>query len=55
MRAADLTPLARDVMKMPASVGLVFFSFVAAYLLMVLPWSGALSISMAPCDCCTNP
>ena len=41
MRAADLTPLARDVMKMPASVGLVFFSFVAAYLLMVLPWSGA--------------
>jgi rod shape-determining protein MreD len=41
MRAADLTPLARDVMKMPASVGLVFFSFVAAYLLMLLPWSGA--------------
>lgn len=40
MRAADLTPLARDVMKMPASVGLVFFSFVAAYLLMLLPWSG---------------
>ena len=41
MRPADLTPLARDVMKMPASVGLVFFSFVAAYLLMLLPWSGA--------------
>jgi rod shape-determining protein MreD len=41
MRAADLTPLARDVMKMPASLGLVFFSFVAAYLLMLLPWSGA--------------
>ena len=40
MRAADLTPLARDVMKMPASLGLVFFSFVAAYLLMLLPWSG---------------
>ena len=40
MRSADLTPLARDVMKMPASVGLVFFSFVAAYLLMLLPWSG---------------
>jgi rod shape-determining protein MreD len=40
MRAADLTPLARDVMKMPASVGLVFFSFIAAYLLMLLPWSG---------------
>jgi len=41
MRPADLTPLARDVMKMPASVGLIFFSFIAAYLLMVLPWSGA--------------
>ncbi|HUQ27954.1 MAG TPA: rod shape-determining protein MreD [Usitatibacter sp.] len=41
MRSADLTPLARDVMKMPASLGLVFFSFVVAYLLMVLPWSGA--------------
>ena len=41
MRSADLTPLARDVMKMPASIGLVFFSFVFAYLLMLLPWSGA--------------
>ena len=41
MRAADLTPLARDVMKMPAGAGLIFFSFVAAYLLMLLPWSGA--------------
>ena len=41
MRQADLTPLARDVMKLPASVGLIFFSFVFAYLLMVLPWSGA--------------
>src|SRR5207253_11277674 len=38
--AADLTPLARDVMKLPASVGLIFFSFVAAYLAYVLPWSG---------------
>jgi rod shape-determining protein MreD len=41
MRPADLTPLARDVMKLPASAGLVFFSFVGAYLLSVLPWSGA--------------
>jgi len=41
MRSADLTPLARDVMKMPASLGLVFFSFVFAFLLMLLPWSGA--------------
>jgi len=40
MRPADLTPLARDVMKMPASAGLVFFSFAGAYLLQVLPWSG---------------
>ncbi|MBC8023184.1 MAG: rod shape-determining protein MreD [Burkholderiales bacterium] len=41
MRSADLTPLARDVMGLPASLGLVFFSFVAAFLLMMLPWSGA--------------
>lgn len=40
MRSADLTPLARDVMKLPASVGLIFFSFVGAYLLSALPWSG---------------
>ncbi len=40
MRAADLTPLARDVMKLPASVGLVFFSLVIAFMLSVLPWSG---------------
>lgn len=40
MRPADLTPLARDVMKMPASAGLIFVSIVAAYMLMVLPWSG---------------
>jgi rod shape-determining protein MreD len=40
MRPADLTPVARDVMKMPASFGLIFFSLLAAYLLSVLPWSG---------------
>ena len=40
MRAADLTPVARDVMKGPASVGLVFSSLLAAYVLDVLPWSG---------------
>ena len=40
MRSADLTPLARDVMKLPASVGLIFFSLVGAFLLSVLPWSG---------------
>ncbi|HUL55920.1 MAG TPA: rod shape-determining protein MreD [Usitatibacter sp.] len=40
MRPADLTPLARDVMKGPASAGLIFFSLAVAYLLQVLPWSG---------------
>jgi len=41
MRPADLTPVARDVMKGPASLGVIFFSLVGAYLLAVLPWSGA--------------
>lgn len=40
MRPADLTPVARDVMKLPASAGLVFFSLLGGYLLAVLPWSG---------------
>ena len=40
MRPADLTPVARDVMQLPATVGLVFFSLVGAYLLSALPWSG---------------
>jgi rod shape-determining protein MreD len=40
MRPADLTPVARDVMKMPASAGLVFFSMLGAFALSVLPWSG---------------
>ncbi len=40
MRSADLTPLARDVMKGPAGVGFMFMSFFAAYILAVLPWSG---------------
>ena len=40
MRSADLTPLARDVMKLPASLGLIFFSLVGAYVFSVLPWSG---------------
>ena len=40
MRPADLTPLARDVMKLPASAGLVFFSLAGAYVLQVLPWAG---------------
>ena len=40
MRPADLTPVARDVMKRPAGAGLLFFSIAGAYLLSVLPWSG---------------
>jgi len=40
VRSADLTPLARDVMKLPASLGLIFFSLVGAYVFSVLPWSG---------------
>ena len=40
MRPADLTPLARDVMKLPATAGLIFLSLLGAYLLAVLPWSG---------------
>ena len=40
MRPADLTPVARDVMQMPASAGLMFFSLLLAYLLSALPWSG---------------
>jgi len=39
MRHADLTPVARDVMKLPASAGVIFFSLVAAYALSALEWS----------------
>src|SRR5258708_2845327 len=41
MRSADLTPLARDVMKLPASMGLIFFSLAIGFMLAILPWSGA--------------
>jgi rod shape-determining protein MreD len=40
LRSVDLTPLAHDVMKGPAGGGFIFASFVVAYLLAVLPWSG---------------
>ena len=40
MRAADLTPVARDVMKGPAGGWLIFFSLAMAYVISVLPWSG---------------
>jgi rod shape-determining protein MreD len=45
MRPADLTPVARDVMKLPAGAGLIFASLVAAYLVVVLPWSGWLLLA----------
>ena len=40
MRPADLTPVARDVMKGPASAGLMFASMLAGYMVSALPWSG---------------
>jgi rod shape-determining protein MreD len=40
LRPADLTPVARDVMKLPAGTGLMFVSLLAGYLIDVLPWSG---------------
>ena len=40
MRAADLTPVARDVAKLPASGGMMFLTIFAAYAISVLPWSG---------------
>jgi rod shape-determining protein MreD len=41
VRPADLTPVARDVMKLPASAGLMFLSLATSYVISVLPWSGA--------------
>ncbi len=40
MRPADLTPVARDVMKRPAGAGLILLSLLAAYAVEVVPWSG---------------
>jgi rod shape-determining protein MreD len=40
MRHADLTPVARDVMKLPASGGVILFSFIGAYALSALEWAG---------------
>ena len=40
MRPADLTPVARDVMRGPASGGVIFFSFLGAYALSALEWAG---------------
>jgi rod shape-determining protein MreD len=41
MRHADLTPVARDVMKLPASGAVMFFSLLAAYVLSAFEWQGA--------------
>ena len=40
MRSADLTPVARDVMRLPATGGVIFFSFVAALALSAFEWTG---------------
>jgi rod shape-determining protein MreD len=40
VRPADLTPVARDVAKIPASAALMFFSLAATFLFSALPWSG---------------
>ena len=40
MRPADLTPVARDIAKLPARPMLMFFSLLGAFALSVLPWSG---------------
>jgi rod shape-determining protein MreD len=40
MRAADLTPVARDVMRLPAGGGVVFASFLAAFALSAFEWTG---------------
>ena len=45
MRPADLTPVARDVMRLPASGGVIFFSFLAAYALSALEWAGGLLLA----------
>jgi rod shape-determining protein MreD len=37
--------VARDVMKLPASAGLIFFSLLGAYMLSMLPWSGRALLS----------
>lgn len=42
---ADLTPVARDVMKLPAGPGLIIGSLLAAYLFNALPWSGWLLLA----------
>lgn len=43
----DLSPVSRDSMRLPAPFGLLAGSFVVAFLLNLLPWSGV-SLQMAP-------
>ena len=45
MRPADLTPVARDIAKLPARPMLMFFSLLGAFALSVLPWSGLLLLA----------
>jgi len=45
VRAADLTPVARDVMKRPAGLGIVFVSFAVTYVACAMPWTGWLLLA----------
>jgi len=45
MRAADLTPVSRDAMKLPASGKLVLVSFLAAFIMQSLPWQDAMLLA----------
>ena len=46
-RTMDLSPVSRDSMRLPAPFGLLAGSFVVAFLLNLLPWSGV-SLQMSP-------
>jgi rod shape-determining protein MreD len=45
MRAADLTPVSRDPMKLPASGKLVLVSFLFAFVMQSLPWQGTMLLA----------
>lgn len=41
MRSADLTPLGRDAIHRSAGAGFIFVTFLVAYSLSAIPWTGA--------------
>jgi len=45
MRAADLTPVARDAMKRPAGGKLVLASFLVAFVMQSLPWQDGMLLA----------